>query len=406
VSSVNTASITNELRPRQRHSGSPSDLKATNRSHPDLTNRDHSKHVRLHELKAARVNLNFAHHAIPAQCTSCGCCRYTRCRSPLSRATRRQLEMSGLDWARKVFRLRRVPYETCTPAAVQSLLCNILGLPSDHVVVHSVARTTEIFEVPSRTATLQMKSIPACLQHALANNEWALQVTGRSPADVLILDTHFVGMTILYDPPPSRHQADCIAISGLASHPFGSWQPRGQDKTFMWIRDTIPAACPEIRTVIYGYDSKLTTTRSFQSITDISLGLILHLKSGGWNRPSSKPLVFLAHSLGGLVLKEAIVQMAENRDQTVSDVLRNVCGAIMFGVPSLGMEQSHLMAMVEGQPNESLVQDLSRDANYVRQLNARFEGLSFLRTARIFWAYETEESPTVEVGSPKDGWRI
>jgi hypothetical protein len=42
---------------------------------------------------------------------------------------------------------------------------------------------------------------------------------------------------------------------------------------------------------------------------------------------------------------------------------------------------------------------LSRDGggNYVRQLNARFEGLSFLGKARILWAYETEESPTVVV---------
>jgi alpha-beta hydrolase superfamily lysophospholipase len=166
----------------------------------------------------------------------------------------------------------------------------------------------------------------------------------------------------------------------------------------MWIRDAIPKSVLGLRTVIYGYDSKLVGSNSFQSIGDLARSLILQLKAAGWSSPSSKPTIFLAHSLGGLVLKEAIVQMAD-REKSVAAILDNVLGAIMFGVPSLGMEQSHLLAMVEGQPTETLVQDLSRDgdSNYLVRLNERFESLSFLRTAQIMWAYETERTPTVIV---------
>jgi len=91
-----------------------------------------------------------------------------------------------------------------------------------------------------------------------------------------------------------------------------------------------------------------------------------------------------------------------DRDKTFFGILNNISGVIMFGVPSLGMHQSHLMAMVEGQPNEFLVQDLSRrdGAPYLRDLNKRFEGVSFLQTTKVFWAYETRESPTVMVYSP------
>ena len=164
----------------------------------------------------------------------------------------------------------------------------------------------------------------------------------------------------------------------------------------MWIRDALPVFVPGIRAVTYGYDSKLRRSNSFQSISDIARTLILQLKAEGWSLPSSKPIIFLAHSLGGLVLKDAIVQMAD-REKTVATILEKIWGAIMFGVPSLGMEQSHLLAMVEGQPNESLIQDLSPDSNYVGRLNEQFQGLTFLRTARILWAYETERSPTVVV---------
>jgi hypothetical protein len=308
--------------------------------------------------------------------------------------------MSAAGWDRKVFRVRRLPDRFSTPAAVTSLLGRLLELPTDHVVVHSVARAAEIFREPLRTATLQMKSIPPCLEQVLTHDEWPIPIAGSDPTEVLILDTHFEGITVLHDPVPGEHQADCVAISGLASHPFGSWQPHDQDKTFMWIRDAIPTSLPTVRTVIYGYGSKLLDSKSFQSISDIARTLILHLKTGGWHLTSSKPLVFLAHSLGGIVLKEAIVQMAGS-EESISGILANVRGAIMFGVPSLGMEQSHLLAMVDGQSNQSLVEDLSRySGSYVRQLHKQFEGLLFLRKARLLWAYETEESPTVVVCLP------
>lgn len=166
----------------------------------------------------------------------------------------------------------------------------------------------------------------------------------------------------------------------------------------MWIRDAIPKDLPGVRAIIYGYDSRLKDSNSFQTVSDIARNLVLHLKSGGWNLPSSKPVVFLAHSLGGIILKDAIVQIAD-REQSVANILNSIQGAIMFGVPSLGMQISHLMAMVEGQANEILVQDLSREngANYLRQLNTQFEGLSLIKTARILWAYETKQSPTVVV---------
>jgi len=168
----------------------------------------------------------------------------------------------------------------------------------------------------------------------------------------------------------------------------------------MWIRDTLPISVPGLRAIVYGYKSSLGRSSSFQSISDIAQTLARQLKLGGWCLPSSKPVVFLAHSLGGLVLKEAIVQMA-GRDKSFSGILDNISGAVMFGVPSLGMQQCHLMAIVEGQPNEFLVEDLSRQTGrYLRDLNARFEGLSFLRTAEVLWAYETRESPTVVVSIP------
>jgi hypothetical protein len=167
----------------------------------------------------------------------------------------------------------------------------------------------------------------------------------------------------------------------------------------MWIRDELPSYTPGIRTILYGHDSHLIDSTSCQLISDIARDFIEQLRLGHWTLKSAKPLVFLAHSLGGLILKDALVEMADATDNLNNSLLDKVIGAVMFGVPNIGMEQSHLFAMVEGQPNETLVEDLARGSNYLSRLDKSFSGIMFQRKITIFWAYETSQSPTVIVSS-------
>jgi hypothetical protein len=165
----------------------------------------------------------------------------------------------------------------------------------------------------------------------------------------------------------------------------------------MWLRDEAPYHVPGMRAILYGHDSSLLDGLSTQAIGDIAKNLIENLAMGGWRQPSARPLVFLAHSLGGLVLKDFFVRIADSRDVLNRDIIHKIRGALMFGVPNLGMDQSHLLAIVQGQPNETLVQDLSPNANYLLKLDKSFTGTAFLSQVAIFWAYETRMSPTVVV---------
>ncbi|ETS74270.1 hypothetical protein PFICI_14136 [Pestalotiopsis fici W106-1] len=302
---------------------------------------------------------------------------------------------------RVVFRLRQLPEDADRLKVVQ-LLSKSLGVESSAIDVQSLARSTDPW-VLSKTATLQFNET-LTIQEVLKENkkgnitksgdEWKVRVENLK--DSLVLDSHFRGLTPLSD--PKVHDADCIAISGLSSHPFGSWQPKGASKTFMWIRDALPKSLPSIRPIIYGYDTTLVNSNSFQSILDLALNLLSLLKANGWNSPTSKPLVFLAHSLGGIVLKQALVSLANHmrRDDLLRKAIR---GAIFFGVPNLGMEQSHLMAMVDGQPNEAIVDDLSVNSEYLCQLDEQFAGITYLQGIHLYWAYETRKSPTVSKNS-------
>lgn len=165
----------------------------------------------------------------------------------------------------------------------------------------------------------------------------------------------------------------------------------------MWIRDNLPNHLKSVRAVVYGHDTKLHDSQSFQSIQDLAHKLIDQLLAYGWKNSSAKPIAFLAHSLGGLVLKEALIQLDKSQDQAYKTLLTVIQGAVFFGVPNLGMEQAHFRTVVRNNPNEALVDDIGRNSNYLRRLNEAFNAASFGARLKCFWAFETSESPTLSV---------
>jgi hypothetical protein len=191
----------------------------------------------------------------------------------------------------------------------------------------------------------------------------------------------------------------CIAISGLASHPFGSWKQRDNTATFMWLRDSLPQDIPQIRVITYGYDTGLFASKSVQGIDDLARSMIKKLEAIRQLGRHRKPIVFIAHSLGGIVLKRALTLMANSGadSQDLSLLFRLVCMIVFFGVPTRGMHISHLLPMVQGQPNESLIKSLSRDSEYLSRLHTSFSGIVSRSSIRLISAYETKKSPTPKV---------
>jgi hypothetical protein len=70
---------------------------------------------------------------------------------------------------------------------------------------------------------------------------------------------------------------------------------------------------------------------------------------------------------------------------------------LLFGVPNQGMEISHWLPMVRGQPNETMIQLLSPRSPFLIDLDQRFSGISIIRSLRLVSFYETERSKTAEV---------
>lgn len=164
----------------------------------------------------------------------------------------------------------------------------------------------------------------------------------------------------------------------------------------MWLRDGIPHDLPGIRSIIYGYDSPVPKSNSFQRPHDIAARFVNRLRSVGFGSSQSKPVIFLAHSLGGIILKEALIILAGISDQQHS-ILGNLKSVIFFGTPHKGMSTEQLITMVRHQPNEDLVRDLSPDSSYLFHVEERFNGVQVPRAFRVVSFYETKTTRTVQV---------
>ncbi|PVF91600.1 hypothetical protein CPB86DRAFT_685132, partial [Serendipita vermifera] len=95
---------------------------------------------------------------------------------------------------------------------------------------------------------------------------------------------------------------DIVAIHGLDGHRERSWTAANGT---MWLKDLLPLDIPNARILTYGYDSDTrrfthTSTQSIFQHAETFVADLTQVRSGNPERP----IIFLAHSLGGIVLKK------------------------------------------------------------------------------------------------------
>ncbi|KAH7236573.1 hypothetical protein BKA59DRAFT_460104 [Fusarium tricinctum] len=227
----------------------------------------------------------------------------------------------------------------------------------------------------------------------------------------LSLDQEFLGITTLFAPGDDDHKLDIIALAGLGGHAFGSFKER--DGEHMWLRDDLPYDLtplsnerPMARIMTYGYKSVVVNSTSCQNFEDIATQLIASLRSLA-EGPTTRPIVFIAHSLGGIIVKQALIILAKSKLVEDSKLLQAVYGIAFFGVPHLGMDIGSLVAMTGNAPSRSMVKSLSRDKSQILS-SLQWEIVDVLGPegkSEVVCFYEDSMSPT-PVQDDKGKWKM
>ncbi|KAI0891825.1 hypothetical protein F4806DRAFT_500613 [Annulohypoxylon nitens] len=151
------------------------------------------------------------------------------------------------------------------------------------------------------------------------------------------IDEDFLDMTVLQD--PENADLDICAIHGLNGNAFDTWFYR--DNGVMWLRDLLPrvGSFRKSRIMIFGYSSELCGENKAND-KDFADSLIQQLKLTRYRpQDQSRPLIIIAHSMGGLVSRLAMSRL-QGLPQKFSPIPMDLsqCGLLFLSTPHYGSQ--------------------------------------------------------------------
>ena len=111
-----------------------------------------------------------------------------------------------------------------------------------------------------------------------------------------------------------------------------------QQRTVYWPQELIPITLPNARVLTYGYDTHIRHTLgppgSANTVYDIAWNFLVALEAVRRAKPS-RPILFIAHSLGGIVVKEMLRRSSDDyqKHTHLQHVFLSTIGVIFFGTP-------------------------------------------------------------------------
>jgi hypothetical protein len=150
-----------------------------------------------------------------------------------------------------------------------------------------------------------------------------------------------------------------------------------------WPRDLVQHSVPNSRVLTFGYDThvkhRLAGNLNKSTVYDIAGDFLASLEANRRGDPS-RPMLFVAHSLGGIVVKETL----RRSNQAPQNHLRTVCestiGIIFFGTPHSGANPRNILCSIAEklfkatgvQVNEQIVNALLPSSERLRELRDEF----------------------------------
>jgi pimeloyl-ACP methyl ester carboxylesterase len=134
---------------------------------------------------------------------------------------------------------------------------------------------------------------------------------------------------------PSNDAAmDVIFVHGLSGDCLGTWTHSNGECWLRWLASDYPF----VNVYSAGYDSAVTTKflkGDGADLVDIATMILDRLMS---RKTKSKPILFVAHSLGGLIVKQLLRKSCESVNGRRKRVCSQTLGVVFVGTPHQGTQ--------------------------------------------------------------------
>ncbi|KAF8536942.1 hypothetical protein BDD12DRAFT_746625 [Trichophaea hybrida] len=257
-------------------------------------------------------------------------------------------------------------------------------------------------------ATVTFLQEPLDLTECRSDHKLHVRLPPELSEVTITVDCDFYGITPLYHPPQSEPKYDVIAVCGLSAHAFGSWKSPSQSYV-MWLRDILPLDFPDFRVLAWGYESDLKDPTASRNITSFARQLLMAIHGAReLTTAKHRPIIFVGHSLGGLIIKQAgqaLVDAAEGNSPNDKAILDSCLGILLFGVPNRGLNNENMLSLVKGMKSAPFVHDLMEGSELLRRLDYSFERTyeDHLKSRPVVSFYEMKDTNTVQE-TADGGW--
>ncbi|PSN73792.1 hypothetical protein BS50DRAFT_654603 [Corynespora cassiicola Philippines] len=167
-----------------------------------------------------------------------------------------------------------------------------------------------------------------------------------------------IGLKVLREAPAEADGIiDIVAVHGLGAHPDDSWcrnvGTRESPRWINWLEEEsmLPAVAPNARVMRYGYESQWFGKEAMQQSASTVANRLLRTLKRKRKDISFRPLLFVAHCFGGLVVLKALLE-AEQYPSEWPGVFPSTTGLVFFGTPFRGAGGMNQMEMLEAARRE------------------------------------------------------
>ncbi|KAJ5159344.1 alpha/beta-hydrolase [Penicillium coprophilum] len=203
------------------------------------------------------------------------------------------------------------------------------------------------------------------------------EVSSSKAQDQYIASIFPDGLEVLHD--CSDATFDICFIHGLTGDRRATWTADRQSAP--WPQVLLPSHISGARILTYGYDAYAVrkSVASSNRVIDHATNLLHDLAADRSScNASSRPLVFIAHSLGGLVCKNAILSSRNNPESHLQSIFHCTKAIIFMGTPHKGSwiaDWARIPAAALGcvkSANKSLFAVLGTESQFLESLQIEF----------------------------------
>ncbi|KAI1084013.1 hypothetical protein F5B20DRAFT_526327 [Whalleya microplaca] len=227
---------------------------------------------------------------------------------------------------------------------------------------------------PPRLEEVQRKrgsSLALIQARLLRLKSFSSQTTLESPNDI----RGPLGLNTLYE--PSEPRVDFIFVHGLGGGSRKTWS-NSDNKLTYWPKEWLPSepGFEHVRINSYGYNSDWTTKQqSNLTLHDFGQALLADMyNSPQLRKPGNTPIVLIAHSMGGLVVKKAY--LLATRDQMYRGIADRIHSMYFLASPHRGADSAkaitRLLLASPSHGSKAYVNELLPGSGTLQAINDEF----------------------------------